>query len=149
MVKAGLIIGIIMLLAGAGSSLLSPLCGPCLALVAGLVAGYLACVFEKPFASGKAAQTGALAGVISGVGALLGQLIGGIINAVTVTPDKIAALLRQFDLPMVADPSLYTIGYIAGGLCFGLFDIALMAGLGALGGILWYQISGKNTNVAV
>jgi hypothetical protein len=25
-----------------------------------------------------------------------------------------------------------------------LFEIALMAGLGALGGLLWYQMTGKN-----
>lgn len=27
-----------------------------------------------------------------------------------------------------------------------IFDILLMAGLGALGGLLWWQISGKNTS---
>jgi hypothetical protein len=149
MIKAGLILGVVMLVLGIGGSLITPLCVPCIALAAGLGAGYLAGVFEKSETSGGAAKVGAIAGAIGGAGALLGQIIGGIINAIVVKPEGVADMLEQFGLPVASDPSLYYISFIGGGVCFGVIDIILMAGLGALGGILWYQVTGKNKNTAV
>ncbi|HQE93176.1 MAG TPA: hypothetical protein PLH19_05305 [Anaerolineae bacterium] len=148
MVKAGLILGAVMLVLGIGGSLITPLCVPCIALLAGLGAGYLAGVFEKSATSGEAAKVGAIAGVIGGAGALLGQIVGGIINALVVKPEGVADIMKQLNLPVASDPSLYYISFIGGGVCFGVVDVVLMAGLGALGGLLWYQISGKD-NAAV
>ncbi|HOT91278.1 MAG TPA: hypothetical protein PLN71_06855 [Anaerolineae bacterium] len=135
-----------MLVLGVGVSLITPLCVPCIALLAGLGAGYLAGVYEKPFASGGAAKAGAIAGAIGGVGALLGQFIGGIINSVLVDPQTIMNVLEQLGLPTTYDPSMIPTAQIGGGVCFGVLDIVLMAGLGALGGILWQQIAGKKTD---
>lgn len=147
MLKSGLILGVVALVLMAVTSLLSGLCGPCLALFIGLGAGYLAGVFDKPFESGASAKSGALSGAISGIGALAGQLVGSVGTLLIVGPEQAARLLRQFGLPM--DTSSGTAGYYLGGLgtgcCFGLVDLVLMAGLGALGGLLWYQVSGKKT----
>ncbi len=148
MVKAGLILGVVMLVLGIGGSLITPLCVPCIALLAGLGAGYLAGVYEKPLASGGAAKVGAIAGAIGGAGALLGQIVGGILNSVMVDPQTIVNILEQLGLPTTYDPATLHIAQIGGGVCFGVLDIVLMAGLGALGGMLWYQISGKH-NTAV
>ena len=147
MIKAGLILGAVMLVLGIGGSLLSPLCVPCLAIAAGLGAGYLACVYEKPLTSGSSAKAGAIAGAIGGAGALLGQITGSILNAVLIDPESMMRTLEQLGLPAVSDPNFYYISQIGGGVCFGIIDIVLMAGLGALGGILWQQIAGKNTAV--
>lgn len=146
MTKAGLILGAVMLVLGIGGSLISPICVPCLAMVAGIGAGYLAGVFDKPLTSGGGAKAGAVAGAIGGVGALLGQIIGGILNSVLVNPQTVMDMMEQLGLPTTYyDPGFIQFGQIGGGICFGVLDIVLMAGLGALGGILWYQIAGKNT----
>ena len=149
MIKAGLILGAVMLVLGIGGSLLSPLCVPCLAVMAGVGAGYLAGVWEKPLTSGDSAKVGAIAGAIGGAGALLGQIIGGILNAILVDPQQMMRMMEQFGLPANYDSNFFLIGQIGGAVCFGLLDIVLMAGLGALGGILWLQIAGKNSNTAV
>ena len=146
MIKAGLILGAVMLVLGIGGSLISPICVPCLAVAAGIGAGYLAGVFDKPITSGGSAKVGAIAGAIGGVGALLGQIIGGILNAILVGPEGAMDMLEQFGLPIAYDPNLYYISFIGSGVCFGVLDIVLMAGLGALGGILWQQIAGKKTD---
>ncbi len=146
MIKAGLILGAVMLVLGVGGSLISPICVPCLAVAAGIGAGYLAGVFDKPLTSGGSAKVGAIAGAIGGAGALLGQIIGSILNSIWVDPQTVIDLMEQLGLPAAYDPGMVRIAQIGGGVCFGLLDIVLMAGLGALGGILWQQIAGKNTN---
>lgn len=146
MVKAGLILGAVMLVLGIGGSLISPICVPCLAMAAGIGAGYLAGVFDKPLTSGGSAKVGAIAGAIGGAGALLGQIIGSILNSIWVDPQNVIDMMEQFNLPAAYDPGMVRITQIGGGVCFGLLDVVLMAGLGALGGILWYQIAGKNNS---
>jgi len=143
MVKSGLIIGFVALLLTAGVVLISPLCAPCLALFLGLGAGFLAGTFDKPMDNSQSAKSGALGGVIAGVGALLGQLIGGAINGAILGPQGASEILRQLGISNGADPGSYWAGLIGSACCFGILDLALMAGLGALGGILWWQISGK------
>ncbi len=147
MIKAGLILGAVMLVLGIGGSLISPVCVPCLAVIAGIGAGYLASVFDKPLTSGGGAKVGAVAGAIGGVGALLGQIIGSILNSVLVNPQAVMEMMEQLGFPTTYyDPTLIQISQIGGGVCLGVLNIVLMAGLGALGGILWQQIAGKNTN---
>jgi hypothetical protein len=147
-VKSGVIIAAVMLVLSCGTVLLTPLCVPCIALLAGVGAGYLAGVFDKPGASGLAAQAGAGAGAIGGVGALLGHLIGGVTNSFIVGPEGAAQFLEQLGVTGVdlGDPTTYYISQIGGACCFGLVEVALMAGVGALGGMLWYQITGKNAS---
>jgi hypothetical protein len=146
MVKAGLIIGGIMLVIGSVGAWFFPLlCVPCLALFAGIGGGYLAGQFDRPGTSRLAARTGAGAGAIGGIGALLAHLIGGTITALTTGQDTAAAISNYFGSG--ANPLDNPVGYYGGALgaacCLGLFEIALLAGLGALGGMLWYQITNK------
>ena len=147
-VKSGAIVAAAMLVLSCGAVLLTPLCVPCIALLAGAGAGYLAGVFDKPAASNVAIQSGAGAGAIGGIGALLGHVIGGITNAVMVGPEGMAQLLRQFGVTGVdtSNPVTFYVGAIGGACCFGLIEVALMAALGAVGGILWYQIVGKKAS---
>ena len=146
MLKSGLIAGGVTFVLALGFTLLSPLCVPCLAFFLGLGAGYLAGVFEKPLDNGSSAKSGAVAGAIGGVGAIIGQMGGALLNAVIVGPEKAAKLVEQLGIPVATSNDFgaaYWVGIIGSGCCFGLLDVALMAGLGALGGLLWWQISGK------
>jgi len=145
MLKSGLIIGAVMLVIGGGIALLLPACIPCLALLAGVGGGYLAGMFDTPAENGGAVRVGAGAGAIGGVGALLAHMVGGLVAAFTVSPEQAAEMMRQFGVEVeTTNATAYYAGAIGGACCFGLFEIAFMAGLGALGGILWYQIVGKN-----
>lgn len=143
MLKSGLIIGLVTLIFAGGASLITPLCVPCLALLGGLGTGYLAGSFDKPLDSGASTRKGAGAGAIAGVGALGGHLLGGGINAALVGPQGAADLMNTLGLPATTDPTTYYTSVIGGSFCFGLMEIALMAGLGALGGLLWYQHTNK------
>ena len=146
MLKSGLIAGGVTFVLALGFTLLSPLCVPCLAFFLGLGAGYLAGVFEKPLDNGSSAKSGAVAGAIGGVGAIIGQMGGALLNAVIVGPEKAVKLVEQLGIPVATSNDFgaaYWVGIIGSGCCFGLLDVALMAGLGALGGLLWWQISGK------
>ncbi len=145
MLKSGLIVGgVSFLLAVLVGAIASPLCGFCVGIVAGLGAGYLAGLFDKPAESSASTKAGAGAGAIAGIGGLIGLIIAGVINAIVVGPEGAAQVLQSFGLQSTADPTTYYASAIGMPCCIGLFNIALMAGLGALGGMLWYQTAGKN-----
>jgi len=146
MLKSGLIFGAVALvLAGITGVINFQLCAPCLALFMGAGAGYVAGMFDKPAGgTGASAKVGAGAGAIGGVGALFGHLGGGLVGAAITGPEQAADLARQLGLPASSDPAGFWAGAIGASCCFGLLDVALMAGLGALGGLLWYQMTGKN-----
>jgi len=154
MLKSGLILGVVALLLTIGAALLSPLCVPCLTLFLGLGAGYLAGVFDKPFDNRGSARSGAFAGAIGGIGALIGQAVGAVINSQLVGPGEAIRLIRQLgiQLPLGTTPADIATGYwgtiIGSTGCLGLFDVALMAGLGALGGLLWWQMSGSKRTIS-
>ncbi len=151
MIKSGLILGAVMLVIGGVLAFLFPLCVPCLALLAGAGAGYLAGMFDKVGENSRAIRGGAGAGAIAGAGALIGHVFGGLGSALVTGPTASAELLRQFGMDVPNGVGSSPIGFYGGAFaascCFGLFEVALMAGLGALGGMLWYQMTGKNLTV--
>jgi hypothetical protein len=148
MVKAGIIAAVVALVLAIGGSLFMGICVPCISIFIGVAAGYLACHYEPAGDNGSAAKSGAIAGAIGGIGALLGQAIGSVITGVTAGPEAGMDMMRQFGWEMPTDvpiPDAYFwIGVVGGGCCIGVFDLLLMAGLGAVGGILWWQFTGKN-----
>jgi len=149
MLKAGLIGAGVGFVLAVGTSLLTPLCAPCVALLVGVGVGVLAAVWEKPTASGAGAGLGAQAGAIAGAGNLLGQMVGALINGFLVGPEGLSDLYRQFDMPVAQLTTQQYWLYNLGGNCLcGLVNVGLAAGLGALGGLLWYQMAGKNQSVA-
>lgn len=144
MVRSGLILGVVALIFSASATLINPMCTPCLAIFMGAFAGYLAGIQEKPRDEGKAARIGAGAGAIGGAGALLGQITGAAINAAMVGPEGTADILRQFNIPTSTDVTLpYWAGIATSTMCFGILNVLLMAGLGALGGYAWLQMNGR------
>jgi hypothetical protein len=145
--KSGLIAGGIALFFSFGAAVgISPICVPCLAIVFGLLAGYLAGAFDKPADQNRAIRAGTLAGLLGGIGMLVGQIIGAASNAVLVGPEGTARLLAQMGL-FAGGPAqiaeFYWIVLTLSTACLVVFDVALMSGFGALGGLLWWKMGGN------
>jgi hypothetical protein len=80
------------------------------------------------------------------VGALLVQVISGAYSAFTIGPEAAAEMLRQLGWDVGGapiDPTVYYAGALGFSCCAGLLAVAVLAGLGALGGAIWYQSKGK------
>jgi hypothetical protein len=144
MLKAGLIgaaVGFVLAIIGA--VVFPLLCNPCAAVFVGLGAGILAGVYVRPPSSSSGAAEGAKAGAIATAGNLLGQMLGTVLNVVMVGPEAAADLAGQLGLPYT-DFSSFAGGYYAaafgGGCLCALLGVGLGAGLGAVGGLLWYQV---------
>ena len=143
MIKAGFIAGAVALvLVLASAATISPFCALCPGILVGLGAGYLAGIFDKPVDGKQGAKSGAIAGAIAGALGILGNIGAGVINAAVLAPSGNAAIMEMLGLPP-ADPTTIWIGQIAVACCIGLFNVALMAGLGAGGGALWFQFNRK------
>lgn len=151
MVKSGLIFGAITFVLVLGSAvLITPFCAPCLGLIFGLAAGYFACVYDKPISSGESVRKGAVAGAIAGGMGFLGGMIGGVINGALLNPSRLEAIYKTLGLPSVNidQTAIWTL-QLVGAVCIGLFNVGWMAILGVAGGILWYQVRGKNQTVTI
>jgi len=146
MVKAGIIVGIVALVLILGSTfLMSPLCSPCWGIVLGLAAGYLAGVYEKPLAQNDMIKKAVIAGVIAALFAGVGSLIGAILNGAYLNPADLQNIYQFLNLPAtMPDETTIWVGQIGSACCVGLLNLAVMAGLGAAGGALWWQVRGKN-----
>ena len=144
MLKAGLIgagVGFVLAIIAA---LITPFCNPCVALLLGLGVGVLAAVWEQPVTSGASAGEGAKGGAIAAVGNLVGQMIGAVANGLIVGPRGVAEIYRQFDIQIPLTPQYYWILNLGGNCLCAVVNVALGAALGAVGGLLWYQITGKS-----
>ncbi len=140
MVTSGLIFAVVALLLILGATLVLPCCTPAVALVLGPICGFLAPHFEKLVEKSLAIRRAASAGGIAGVGAVLGQAIGAVINANLVGPEGAARLVQEWGLPV--EPGFeggYWVGVTLSTVCLGLLNVLIMAGMGALGGLLWWQ----------
>ncbi len=151
MYKSGLILGVVALFVAAGATLLSPLCAPCAAIFLGLGAGFLAGVFDKPSDNNAIAKVGAIGGAVGGSGAVLGQIIGAVINSYVMGPQGAQQFTQSLGLPTSGGPGFeggYWVAVFGGAICLSLLDVLLMAGFGALGGLLWWQTTGKNATAS-
>src|SRR4051812_27413459 len=120
MLKSGLIVGIVAILLGAGATLISPLCVPCLGIFLGLAAGFLAGAFDKPTSNNASAKSGALGGAIGAIGTVIGQVIGTIIDAIVVGPEGTIRLLQSMGISTAGQSANATTGYwfgLIGGVC--------------------------------
>jgi hypothetical protein len=151
MLKAGLIGLLVGGVFGLGITLATPCCTPCTAILVGMSAGFLACLWDRPASGGSGAALGAQSGAIAGVGQLIGQVLGTVLNSLAVSPEEaaqaVAELAQLFgldvDIPAM-DPAMYWVNQIVftGGCA--ITNLVIAAGLGAVGGLLWYQFMGKN-----
>lgn len=137
--------GVVAFVVALGGTVVTPLCTPCLAIFVGAFAGYLAGVLDKPAEKSAAVKAGALAGLLAGLGAALGQIVGAVINGASVGPEGAIQIMRQFGIyGSGGDVSTaYWTSLVISTACFAIFNLGLMAGMGALGGLLWNQFNNK------
>jgi len=128
-----------------GLTLISPLCLPCVAVMAGLTVGYMATNVDRPPYSQMVTGPAAIAGLFAGFGMLLGQMAGTGINTMLVGPQGVGEILSQIGVDAGVNMEAgYYGGVIAGICCIGVLNLALSAGFGVLGGQLWWQVVGKS-----
>jgi hypothetical protein len=144
-VKSGLIFALVGIAAVVGFSFIpyvgALLCGPLAAALVGAGAGYFGVRWSPPTAGVGA---GVLAGAISGVGALLGSvlfwlIIFAIARSMPQFQQTIEEALRQQPNAQISPSDMNALLNLIGpalGICFGIFNLLLAVGLGALGGWL-------------
>ena len=142
-VRAGLIVGAIGLVAVIATAFLPRpgpvVCGPLLAIAAGALAGYYGVRWS---ADPARVSRGVLAGVLAGLGTLIGAGIAYpiLFNRLSTEPafqERLQLFLQQQPGAQV-DPSalgaaIGIAGFVAG-ICFGVLNLVLALGFGALGG---------------
>lgn len=154
MIKAGLI--------GAGAgfiyimsvTLLSPFCTLCLTPLLGLGVGYLAGWFDAPPKSDTSVVHGAVAGIITGFGVVLGQMLATVVNAILVTnSEQLPILMRELGLAelIITDSNQYWQATLTANSICSMFNLLMIAGLGAVGGLIWFQQKARAsvTNVSI
>ncbi|MGE5123828.1 MAG: hypothetical protein ACM3H7_04875, partial [Acidobacteriaceae bacterium] len=143
-------VGILTLVLILGSTtLLTPLCAPCLGLLMGFVAGFAAGAYDKPGNAREAVHKGVTAGALAGALGFIGDMVGSVNNGAVVTPQDLASIYQFLNLsnPQYDQATIWML-QLASGFCIGLFDIGLMAIFGMVGGASWFQLKGKNQNGA-
>ena len=121
-------------------------CSPAVAIVLGIAAGYLTAFLEKPTDLERGAVRGAMTGAFAGAAALVAEFIGvGISQYMLNSSGNPQACLPG--LCSLASTPMNQTSLILGELfysCFcGLMLLPPMAGLGALGAVIWSKTSGK------
>ena len=149
MVKSSVIVGAVTFILVLISGLLYNICcliSPMLAAVLGLAAGFLCAVFDKPVSAEKAAVRGGIAGVITGavgwvaetIGATIAQYIG--YQGANVQA-CLPGLCQEGAAPVAMTNAM--LGAVFNSCFCGLILLAVMAGLGAVGAVLWMKTSAK------
>ncbi len=149
MVKSSAIVGVITFVLVLIAGLLYNICclvSPVLAAVLGLAAGFLCSMFEKPVNAEKAAVRGGIAGAITGAVALVAETIGATIaQYIAYQGANVQACLPglcQEGAAPVAMPNAM-LGAVFNSCFCGLILLAVMAGLGAVGAVVWLKTSAK------
>lgn len=148
MIKAGLIgfvVGFILIMS---LTLLSPFCTLCLTPFLGAGVGYLANWFDSPAEAKASLLRGGLAGGLTGIGTMAGQMLATVVNGVLITnSDQLPILLADLGLSdfMITDANEYWRATLTVSAFCSVFNLALIAGLAALGGFIWFQRQQRNS----
>lgn len=147
MLKASLIGAIIGFILMMSLSLLSPLCTLCFTPLLGIGVGYLTGWFETPSKLKISLIRGSLAGSLTGIGVVIGQMLAAVINGILVTHlEQFPMLiheLRQISQLVIADARDYWKFILVINTFFSAFNLVIIAGLGAVGGLIWFERQGK------
>ena len=152
MIKAGFLgagIGIIYAMA---LTLLSPFCTICFTPLLGVGVGYLASWLEKPLRAETSLINGTVAGILTGLGVVLGQMLAAVVNGILITnSEQLPLLMKEIGLPqlVIGDSSEYWQATLAINSFCSIFNLALIVGLGAVGGVIWFQQHNKNSLAAI
>ena len=142
MIKAGLIGAVIGFIYVMSLTLISPFCTLCITPLLGLSAGYLAGWFDAPTKSEISLYRGSVAGGIAGFGVVCGQMLATVVNGILVTnSEQLPQLMREVGLSdfLLANSDQYWQATMTTNSVCSVFNLFLIAGLGALGGLIWFQ----------
>lgn len=144
MIKAGLLGTVLGFIYVMGITLISPFCTLCITPLLGLGIGYLASQFDKPSKLEASLGRGIIAGAMTGLGTLLGQMLATLVNGILVTNwTELPTLFKQFGLTQIPDTGEYWQTTLTANSFCGLLNLAIIAGLGAVGGLIWFQRQNK------
>ncbi len=149
MIKAGLIGAVTGFIFVMSLSLLSPFCTLCYTPLLGLGVGYLSGWFDAPLEAKVSLSRGGIAGGIAGIGAVAGQTLAAIVYGILFThSEKWPNILREMGgilgepklfQSIIADPGEYWQALLTTSILCSAFNLVIVAGLGAVGGIMWFQ----------
>ena len=148
MFKAGLIGAVTGFIYITSLTLLSPFCTLCFTPLLGLGVGYLTGWFDKPLKQESSLSRGGIAGGITGIGAVVGQMLATVVNGILVTNwEQLPDLMRelgfvQFPIP---DANQYWQTTLTANSFCSVLNLTIISGLGAVGGIIWFQRQNKNS----
>jgi MFS family permease len=145
-IKAGLLGAVVGFVYVMSLTLISPFCTLCITPLLGFGVGYLAGWFDTPEKSEASLYRGSVAGGITGFGVVVGQMLATVVNAILVTNwEQLPELAQSFGLSefMMTDGDQYwQITLTTNSVC-SLFNLLIIAGLGAIGGLIWFQRQDK------
>ncbi|MEM7343236.1 MAG: hypothetical protein AAF485_03265, partial [Chloroflexota bacterium] len=149
MIKSGLIGAAAGFVYVSTLTLVSFLCTLCFTPLLGLAVGWLAAHFDRPQESGVSATKGFMAGGITGAGVVIGQMMASVINATLITNSEQWPRLME-ELPIIMEQlgsaefamlnaEQYWQTTLTLNAVFSFVNLFIIAGLGAIGGIIWFQ----------
>ncbi len=148
MIKVGLAGAGVALIYVMSLTLLSPFCTVCLTPLLGITVGYLTAWVDKPLRAESGVVSGVVAGLLTGIGAIVGQILAALVNAVLVTNStelpKLMSQLGFTQLAVIESAEYWQTTLFLNSFC-GVFNLALIVGLGAAGSLLWFQRHNKNS----
>ena len=142
MIKAGVLGSSIGLIYVMSLTFLSPFCTLCFTPVLGVGVGYLAAKFEQADRVEMGVGRGSIAGAITSVGVVLGQVLATVVNGILITNlDDLPTFMTELGLPpsLVPEANEYWQSTILAGSVCSVFNLLVIVGLGAIGGMLWVQ----------
>jgi hypothetical protein len=139
MIRSALILGAVSFIYMLVTSVAQSVCAPLLAVVLGLAAGALAVLIDKPQVLNKAVVSGTLAGLIASVGAILGGAAGLAIRIFAIFGPQTFVDIIPYSPGVTYTQSDINAGLLAVFCCCFSSVFVLMAGSGAVGGLLGFQ----------
>jgi hypothetical protein len=141
-IKAGVIGAVFGFIFVMSLTLLSPFCTLCLTPLLGIGVGYLSGWFDAPTEAKRSLLRGGVAGGVSGIAAVAGQMLATVVNGILVTnSEELPNVLRDMGLSefLITDPNEYWQATLTVGTFCSAFNLLIIAGLGAVGGLIWFQ----------
>ena len=151
MFKAGFLGSVIGFIYVMGLTLLSPFCTLCFTPLLGVGVGYLAGKFDEPGRTEASLSRGGVAGGITAIGVVIGQILATLVNGVLVTNlENLPGFIEELGLPpsLITESEQYWQGTLLTSSFCSVLNLLLIVGLGAVGGMLWFQRQGEATRVS-
>jgi hypothetical protein len=81
---------------------------------------------------------------MSGCGALVGQMLATVVNGILVTNwEQLPAFITDLGLAQFPDTNEYWQTTLTANSLCSVLNLAIIAGLGAVGGLIWFQRQNK------